>query len=292
MERITAPDGAGIALHSTGAGPGIVLVHGGGVTIDMYRRLAGALAERFTVYLYNRRGRADAAPRSQPYTVEQDVDDLAAVLERTEAGNVLGHSSGGLIALRAALRLPLARLAVYDPAVSVEGLFPTAWLDAARRALEAGDTARALAITGAGINTHSAAAKLPLGVQTALCRAFLRTPIGKTMGELLPITLDETDEVRAHDGPAARWAGVTAEVLLASGASGPRYYVDINEALGRVLPRARTLSVARSGHDAINRAHPRLVEPLAAFFAGPSPSASPPSDGWAGAHESPVPPDV
>ena len=269
MERITAPDGAHIVLHSTGNGPGIVVVHGGGVTIDIYRRLAAALADRFTVHMYNRRGRADAPPRSQPYTFDQDIDDLAAVLKHTGTGNVIGHSSGGFIALQAALRLPIDRLALYDAAVSVNGSFPSAWLDGAREAALAGDTARAMALTSAGINTHTAAAKLPLGFQIALCRLFLRTAIGRTMGDLLPTTLEESQQIRLHDGPAEQWAAVTAEVLLACGASGPRYYMQSNEALARALPRTRTLRVPRSGHDAINRARHRLVRTLAAFFAAP-----------------------
>jgi pimeloyl-ACP methyl ester carboxylesterase len=269
MERIVPPDGAHIVLHSTGSGPGIVVVHGGGVTIDVYRRLAAALADRFTVHLFNRRGRADAAPRSQPYTFEQDIDDLSAVLQHTGAGNVIGHSSGGFIALQAALRLPIDRLALYDAAVSINGSFPAAWLDGARAAARAGDTARAMALTSAGINTQMAAARLPLGLQIAFCRLFLRTPIGRTMGDLLAMTLDESQQIRLHDGPAQRWAGVSAEVLLACGASGPRYYVESNEALARALPHARTLEIPRSGHDAINRARRRLVEPLAAFFTVP-----------------------
>ena len=268
MERIVAPDGAHIVLHSTGGGPGIVVVHGGGVTIDIYRRLAAALADRFTVHLFNRRGRPDAAPRSQPYTFEQDIDDLAAVLKHTGSGNVIGHSSGGFIALQAALRLPIDRLALYDAAVSIDGSFPSGWLDGARAAARSGDTARAMALTSAGINTHMAAAKLPFGVQTAFCRLFLRTSIGRTMGDLLAMTLDESHQIRLHDGPAERWAGVTAEVLLACGAGGPRYYVRSNEALARALPRARTLQIPHSGHDAINRAPRRLVEPFAAFFTG------------------------
>jgi pimeloyl-ACP methyl ester carboxylesterase len=269
MELITAPDGARIALHSTGNGPGIVVVHGGGVTIDMYRRLAAALADRFTVHLYNRRGRADAPPRIEPYTFDQDIDDLAAVLEHTGAGNVIGHSSGGIIALKAALRLPVDRLALYDAAVSIDGNFPSAWLEGAREAARAGHTARAMALTSAGINPHMAATRLPLGLQIALCRLFLRTAIGRTMGDLLAMTLDESQQVRLHDGPADRWAGVTAEVLLACGASGPHYYARSNEALARALPRARTLVVPRSGHDAINRARRRLIEPLVAFFTAP-----------------------
>ncbi|GGO20075.1 alpha/beta fold hydrolase [Micromonospora parathelypteridis] len=269
MERISARDGASIVLHSTGHGPGIVVVHGGGVTIDVYRRLATALADRFTVHLYNRRGRADAPPRSLPYTFEQDIDDLAVVLEHTGSDNVIGHSSGGFIALKAALRLPIDRLALYDAAVCVDGGFPSAWLAPAQAALRAGDIARALAITSAGINPQMAAGKLPLGVQIAIIRAFMRTRIGRTMGELLPMTLDESALIQAHDGPASQWAGVTAEVLLTCGADGPPYYLDLNAALARALPRARTLTIPRSGHDAINRAYPRMVEPLADFFAAP-----------------------
>ncbi|BCB76620.1 hypothetical protein GCM10022251_22020 [Phytohabitans flavus] len=269
MERITAPDGATIVLHSTGSGPDIVVVHGGGVTIGIYRRLASKLADRFTVHLYNRRGREDAGPRKEPYTFDQDIDDLGAVLEHTGARNVIGHSSGGFIALRAALRMPIDRLALYDAAVSIDGEFPMEWLDAARQAAQDGDLARSMAITTAGLNTHSPAARLPLGVRVAICRAFLRTPIGRTMGNLLAQTLDETNQVRLHDGPADPWSAVQAEVLLTYGAGGPPYYVGLNETLAHALPHARVLPIPRSGHDGLNRAPSRLVEPLAEFFAAP-----------------------
>ncbi|MEV4621365.1 alpha/beta fold hydrolase [Asanoa sp. NPDC049573] len=277
MERITARHGATIVLHSSGAGPGVVVVHGGGVDITTYRRLAAALADRFTVHLYNRRGRADAPPRTLPYTFDEDIDDLAAVLDHTGAGNVIGHSSGGFIALTAALRLPIARLALYDAAISIDGSFPAAWLPAARAAADAGQIARAMALTAGGINTHQATSRWPLPVQTAICLLFLRTPIGRMMGDLLPMTLDESALIAAADGPADRWAGVTAEVLLACGATGPRYYAPANEALARAIPRARTLLIPNSGHDAVNRAHPRMVDPLAAFFGAemPEPQTNP-----------------
>jgi pimeloyl-ACP methyl ester carboxylesterase len=270
MERITAPDGADIVLHSTGTGPGIVVVHGGGVTIGVYRGLARKLADRFTVHLYNRRGRADAGPRREPYTFDQDIDDLGAILAHTGSTNVIGHSSGGFIALQAALRLPIERLALYDAAVSIDGGFPSAWLDDARAAARDGDIARGMAITSGGINTHSPAARLPLGLRIALCRAFLRTPIGQTMGGLLATTLDESDQIRRHDGPATMWSGIRASVLLAYGQAGPPYYAGLNQALAAALPRARVLPIPRSGHDGLNRAPRRLIEPLAEFFAAPS----------------------
>jgi pimeloyl-ACP methyl ester carboxylesterase len=267
MERITAPDGAPIVLHSTGIGPGIVVVHGGGVTIGIYRRLATKLSDRFTVHLYNRRGREDAAARKEPYTFDQDIEDLGAVLEHTGARSVIGHSSGGFIALQAALRLPFDRLALYDAAVSIDGGFPAEWLDAAREAARTGDVARSMAITAGGINTHSPASRLPLGLRIALCRAFLRTPIGRTMGGLLAMTLDESHQIRLHDGPAQQWSAVAADVLLTYGASGPPYYAGLNEALAQALPHARVLPIPRSGHDGLNRAPRRLIEPLAEFFA-------------------------
>jgi pimeloyl-ACP methyl ester carboxylesterase len=268
MERITAGDGETIVLHSTGDGPGIVVVHGGGVTIGVYRRLAARLADTFTVHLYNRRGREDAAPRKEPYTFDADVNDLAAIMEHTGARAVIGHSSGGFIALQAALRLPIDRLALYDAAVSIDGGFPTDWLDAAREAARDGDIARSMAITTGGINTHTLASRLPLGVRVAICRAFLRTSIGRTMGGLLPTTLDESNQIRLHDGPAETWSGIKADVLLAYGTNGPGYYAGLNESLARALPRARVLPIPGSGHDGLNRAPDRLVKPLVEFFAG------------------------
>ncbi|WBB68475.1 alpha/beta fold hydrolase [Micromonospora sp. WMMD812] len=269
MERITAPDGAVIVLHTTGSGPGVVLVHGGGITIHEYRRLVVRLAERFTVHRYNRRGRADAPPRREPYSVEQEIEDLGAVLEHTGARNVLGHSYGGFVALRAALRLPIDRLALYDGAFCLGGTPSFAYLDAADEAIRDGDIAKALAIVGAGVNTQSGAARLPLGVRTAVTRAFLRTPVGRTMGALLPMTLFETRQIVAHDGPPEQYAGVTAEVLLACGDHAPAYFAEHNDALARVIPGARTLRVPRSRHDAIAVAHPRLVDPIAAFLGAP-----------------------
>jgi pimeloyl-ACP methyl ester carboxylesterase len=267
MEPVRAVDGARIVLHSTGSGPGVVVVHGGGVTIDVYARLARRLSDQLTVHLYNRRGRADAAPRTEPYAVEEDIADLAAVLDHTGARQVIGHSSGGFIALEAALRLPIGRLALYDAAISIDGGFPTDWLDAARVAAQAGDIALSLALTTAGINTHTAVSRMPLRVRVALSRAFLRTNIGRTMGELLPTTLDESHQIELRDGPASSWSGVGAEVLLAYGADGPAYYADLNDELGRALAHVRVLPIRGSGHDGLNRAPRRLIAPLVEFFA-------------------------
>ena len=154
---------------------------------------------------------ATPAPPLRPgHDVRVDVDDLARVLEATGATRVLGHSGGAFVALQAALRLPIERLAVYDPGVSIDGSVATTWFAPYRAAMAAGDLPRAMALVGAGADPDGAAARLPLGVQVAVCRLFLRTAIGRRMGEQLPTVETEVGQIVAHDGPASAYAGVRA----------------------------------------------------------------------------------
>jgi pimeloyl-ACP methyl ester carboxylesterase len=101
---VTSSDGTAIAVERTGAGPALVLVdpalgHRG---FDNLRELGERLAEDFTVYRYERRGRGSSGD-TLPYAVEREVEDLAAVV--ADAGGtarVYGFSSGALLALQAA----------------------------------------------------------------------------------------------------------------------------------------------------------------------------------------------
>jgi pimeloyl-ACP methyl ester carboxylesterase len=269
LTRITSRDGAPVAVESVGAGPGIVVVHGGGVTRTLYRRLAARLADRFTVHLYDRRGRGDAAPKSPGWTVDEDVDDIAAIQEHTGAVHLIGHSYGGFAALRAAMRVPFERVALYDATVNVGGAFPTGWIPAFGTATRAGDLARALALMGHGMRPPGRLPPMPMGVRVAIGHAFLRTSIGRSMGDLLPTSVPELEELARHDGPAADYAGVTAEVLLAAGAGSGPHYRTVNDRLARAMPHARSVVIPRARHNAINIARPAFVAPFAEFFSSP-----------------------
>lgn len=245
----------------------LIVVHGGGVTASLYQRLADALADRVTMHLYDRRGRAGAGEKPADYSTATEIADLAAVIERTGCRNVLGHSIGGYVVLRAALELPVERIALYDPAVAIDDLFPMAFVPDMQAAVDDGDLARAIAVMGRGTGAGGPASRLPLGLQTALCRAFLHTSVGRTMGELLPTTIPEIREAVEHAGPASAYAGITAPTLLATGAWSPPYYARINRALAAVMPDAHTVVIPRAGHDAPNVARGRFVDELATFFA-------------------------
>src|SRR5207244_2729217 len=120
--RVTSKDGTAIAYYQFGAGPGLVLVHGAMQSALSHRQLAEALTERFTVTVYDRRGRGASGAAGAGYAIHKEVEDLAALLSQTAAQRVFGVSSGGLIALEAALALPaIQQVAVYEPALRLNG---------------------------------------------------------------------------------------------------------------------------------------------------------------------------
>jgi pimeloyl-ACP methyl ester carboxylesterase len=82
---VTSKDGTPIAYDRTGDGPPLILVDG--ALSDRAGSpngpLAQLLAERFTVYTYDRRGRGDSGD-TRPYAVEREVEDIDALI--AEAG--------------------------------------------------------------------------------------------------------------------------------------------------------------------------------------------------------------
>ncbi|WP_238010247.1 alpha/beta hydrolase [Dactylosporangium sp. AC04546] len=259
---------AGMTVHSVGQGPGIVVLHGGGITQRDYHRLANALADRFTVHLYNRRGRIDSRPLDGTETAQTDLDDLAAVLEHTGARAVFGHSGGGFVALRAGIAgLPLDRIAVYDPGLSIDGNPPFEFVADVERRIEAGDTVGAMTAIARGADPDGPGGRLPMPVARFATRLFLATPIGKGMAELLPATGPEIRRIADHNGPASDYAGIQAEVLLAAGARSARSFTEHCEALAAAVPRGRAVVIPGSSHNAANVARPAFVAPFAEFFA-------------------------
>ena len=115
MSRVTSRDGTPIAFDRTGRGPTVILVNGGLADRAENAPLAAELAQRFTVYNYDRRGRGRSGD-TPPYAVEREVEDIAALLaEAGGSAHLYGPSAGGGLVLRAAAAgLPVDRLAVYD----------------------------------------------------------------------------------------------------------------------------------------------------------------------------------
>jgi pimeloyl-ACP methyl ester carboxylesterase len=115
---VASRDGTRIGYLRLGQGPAVVLLHGSMESARSHIGLAAALADAFTVYLPDRRGRGLSGPAGPDYGVRTEVEDLAAVLAESGAQLVFGVSAGGLVALEAARTLPaILKVAVYEPAL-------------------------------------------------------------------------------------------------------------------------------------------------------------------------------
>src|SRR5215211_5441133 len=119
MKKVTSNDGTEIAYDQRGEGPAVILVDGALCyrSFGPMPQLAELLAPHFTVYNYDRRGRGDSGD-TQPYTLTREIEDIEALID--EAGGqafVFGTSSGGALALEAAIQLgsKIKKLAMYEP---------------------------------------------------------------------------------------------------------------------------------------------------------------------------------
>ncbi|HOZ58799.1 MAG TPA: alpha/beta fold hydrolase, partial [Nakamurella multipartita] len=118
-----SPDGTRLGWWSVGSGPGLLVVHGamqsGLSQLDLARELAGTR----TVHLLDRRGRGRSGPWPDGgFDVSAEVADVIAAARATGSADVLGISSGAILALRAALTDPgIERVAAFEPPIAVAG---------------------------------------------------------------------------------------------------------------------------------------------------------------------------
>lgn len=122
--RTRSRDGTSIAFERTGDGPPLILVDGAlcSRAFGPLRKLAEALAPRFTVFTYDRRGRNESGD-TKPYAVARELEDLEALIQETGgSAHVAGLSSGAALALEgAAAGLPVRKLALFEPPYVARG---------------------------------------------------------------------------------------------------------------------------------------------------------------------------
>ena len=104
----TEANGVRLYYEIHGGGEPLVLVHGSWVDATRWHFVVPGLAESFRVLVYDRRGHSRSERPDAPGSVDEDGDDLAALLETLDLApaHVVTSSYGGNIALRLATRRP------------------------------------------------------------------------------------------------------------------------------------------------------------------------------------------
>jgi pimeloyl-ACP methyl ester carboxylesterase len=235
---VESADGTHIAYVRQGSGPPLIQVDG---ALCYYEQgpsaaLADHLKESFTVFSYDRRGRGGSGD-TPPYSVEKEVDDIAALV--AEAGgraNLYGISSGAVLALEAASRLEgIEKVAVYEAPFIVDDTRPPLgddYVDGLRRHLQAGH--------------HSAAVRhfmRAVEVPTAVTYLMALMPAWKKMVAIAPTLLYDAavmgDTQAGKALPADRWSVVEVPTLVMAGGKSPEWMRFGQAALAAVLPNAR-----------------------------------------------------
>lgn len=246
-ERFTVKshDGVDISVQKAGSGPALLLIHGALLNGSLsWAAVLPKLAECFTVYAMDRRGRAPSGD-AEEYSIGKEANDIAAVVQAIGGSViVLSHSYGARASLEALDQLQsVSHLILYEPPITFE-LTRSATLATLDEALEAGDREK-IVTTFLGQQIGAPADRL----------AMLKSlPIWPIVLEIAPTLPRESRVVNTHQlltGPLANWK-IPTTVLLGSETQGmlrdAAFFVQEN------IPGSRMVILEGQGHGAAQEA--------------------------------------
>jgi pimeloyl-ACP methyl ester carboxylesterase len=276
---VVSKDGTTIGYRQLGRGPGLVVLHGAMESAQSHMQLAEALADTYTVYLPDRRGRGLSGPYRSGDVVSQEVEDIDALLTKTGAHDVFGVSSGAIISLQAALTLrAIRRAAIFEPPLMFSGSAPTAWLTRFDNEMAHGKVAAAMITGMKGAEMGPPMLNLiPRWLLERMTTMMMASEDKKasdddvTMRMLAPTLHYDFQLVIEMDGALESFRALRAEVLLLGGSKSPAYLTRAVDALEKVLPHVTRVEFPGLGHEASGntdrRGQPeRVAQELRRFF--------------------------
>ena len=224
---VSSADGTTIGYLRVGQGPAVVILHGSNESARSHTQLALGLADDFTVFMPDRRGRGRSGPHQAGHGLRTEVEDLQAILAGSGASKVFAVSIGGLIALEAARVGPgIRQLALYEPAIltAADKDRYTSWVPRFDQEMSQGRVAAAMITSMFGCDLAPPAFKImPRRLLEAMTSAAMKkedaaaAPDDATMRKVAPTLRYEGLLLAETAGTVSTFASVTADVLLMGG---------------------------------------------------------------------------
>jgi pimeloyl-ACP methyl ester carboxylesterase len=261
------------------------MLHGAMESARSHLAVAEGLADVFTVYLPERRGHQLGVPFVNEYSMQKEVEDLQALVDKTETRNIFGVSSGGLICLQAALALSsVDRVAVYEPALIVNGSASVDFLSRYDREITQGKTAAALVSGMKGAQLGPPVFNvIPRWLLERLTTMTMKQeektamPVDITMRALAPTLHYDFKLVAEMAERLEKFRAIQQKVLLLGGDRSPAWLKAALDALSKTLPHVERFEFPGLDHggssdiSSTNRSgQPEIVaDELKRFFAEP-----------------------
>jgi len=226
--------------------PVVVLSNSLGATRAMWDPQVPALAERFRLISYDSRGHGESPAPAGPYSLDDLVDDVVALLDRlgVQRAHVAGLSLGGMTALRLAAREParVDRLVALATSAKPD---PQGFLDRAAAARSGGTAPLAPTVVSRWL-TPAYAAEHP----DLVARLEAMIVSADDEGYALCCEVVAAVDLREDLGR------ITAPTLVVSGAEDPALPPPHQQAIAEGIAGASLVSVSPGAH------LPNLEQPL------------------------------
>jgi pimeloyl-ACP methyl ester carboxylesterase len=262
---VTSADGTEIAYDVTGTGPAVVVVEGALCMRAMgtARALVPLLSQHYAVVAYDRRGRGESGPGSSPYSVQCEVEDLAAVLEIAGPDAfVVGASSGAALvleALRSGVRM--GKAALYEAPFILDDTHEP-------NDPSLGERTRQLVETGRRGDAVTLFLR-SVGVPAFWLRLMRVLPVWKKLTGVAHTLPNDYAIVLEHQQarplPDGYLSGVTVPVLVIVGGKSPAYLKNAQAAVAAALPEGTLRELPGQTHVVRAKA---TVPALREFFGG------------------------
>ena len=258
MNAVTSKDGTRIAYERSGSGPPVIIVDGALCrrAFGPSEKLAAQLAQHFTVYRYDRRGRGDSGD-APSYTPDREVEDLAALVQAA-GGRVglLGLSSGAALSLNAAASgLPLTGVVAYEPPYVDDG--------GTRGGAEFERRLKEFIARGdrAGAVTYFMRDMVGAPAPMVLIMRFVPGVWGKLKAVAHTLPYDAA-LMTAFRIPRLRFAAIKVPVLVMHGSKTDARLKEAATAIAQVVPHAQHRELAGQTHNV----KPDVLTPAASAF--------------------------